>query len=553
MVSVPTTPSSCLLLLAELLRALRIVPDLRIFELARDFARAAPTSHRSQRYLRRSAVRSREVRERGGDLIELARLPWRNSFDERCRIIAVRAHALATVAGLRVSPGRWVAARVRAIMIARRGASFRQARPSFTEICNADPSSSTRSASTSARNVAGDTPLLWILRDNLNLTGTKYGCGMALCGACTVHIDGQPTRSCQTPLSSLKPGVEITTIEGLKTKEAQAVQAAWEKLDVPQCGYCQSGQVMSAAALLAKNKKPDRRRHRRGDGRQRLPLRDLRPHPRRDQGSGEDARLNGDSTMNPMRMRPPCRPAGPMSRRVLPQGDRGRRRRPDARHLGRRRCRAGVRARQDRRQRRCRHVRAERVPAHRPRQHRHRRRQAPRDGPGHLHRVCRRSSPKSSTRRGRRCASKARPPTRSATTTCSGAARRAPAARRRWPTRSSSTGRPAPPRARCWSRRRRSSGMCPPDSIQVKNGVVIARERQEGDVRRARRRRRQASRCPATVKLKDPKDFVYIGKHVPRTDSQAKSNGTATFTQDVKLPGHADRRRRASAALRRQT
>ena len=104
--------------------------------------------------------------------------------------------------------------------------------------------------------VPGDTPLLWILRDNLNLTGTKYGCGMALCGACTVYIEGQPVRSCQTPLSSIKTGADITTIEGLKSKEALAVQAAWEKLDVPQCGYCQSGQVMSAVALLAKKKKP---------------------------------------------------------------------------------------------------------------------------------------------------------------------------------------------------------------------------------------------------------------------------------------------------------
>src|SRR5512143_2514907 len=90
--------------------------------------------------------------------------------------------------------------------------------------------------------VAPDTPLLWILRDHLDLTGTKYGCGMALCGACTVHLDGQPIRSCQTPLSSIKPGVEITTIEGLASKEGAAVKKAWEALDVPQCGYCQSGQ-----------------------------------------------------------------------------------------------------------------------------------------------------------------------------------------------------------------------------------------------------------------------------------------------------------------------
>ena len=107
-----------------------------------------------------------------------------------------------------------------------------------------------------AGGVDGDTPLLWVLRDALGLTGTKYGCGMALCGACTVYVEGKPVRSCQTPLSSLKNGTDITTIEGLKTREARAVQAAWEKLDVPQCGYCQSGQVMAAAALLSKKKKP---------------------------------------------------------------------------------------------------------------------------------------------------------------------------------------------------------------------------------------------------------------------------------------------------------
>ena len=107
-----------------------------------------------------------------------------------------------------------------------------------------------------APSVPGDTPLLWVLRDSLKLTGTKYGCGMALCGASTVYVEGAPVRSCQTPLSSLRQGAEVTTIEGLRTRESQAVQAAWVKLDVPQCGYCQSGQVMSATALLAKNKAP---------------------------------------------------------------------------------------------------------------------------------------------------------------------------------------------------------------------------------------------------------------------------------------------------------
>ena len=107
-----------------------------------------------------------------------------------------------------------------------------------------------------AASVPGDTPLLWILRDSLNLTGTKYGFGKALCGACTVLVEGQPVRSCQVPLSSLKMGTDVTTIEGLKTREAQALQAAWERLDVPQCGYCQSGQLMSAAALLAGNRHP---------------------------------------------------------------------------------------------------------------------------------------------------------------------------------------------------------------------------------------------------------------------------------------------------------
>ncbi|HET9576352.1 MAG TPA: (2Fe-2S)-binding protein [Usitatibacter sp.] len=104
---------------------------------------------------------------------------------------------------------------------------------------------------------APDTPLLWVLRDHLGLTGTKFGCGMALCGACTVHVDGEPVRACVTPASSLA-GKRITTIEGLGARDsvARAVQAAWIEKDVVQCGYCQSGQVMSAVALLAKNKAP---------------------------------------------------------------------------------------------------------------------------------------------------------------------------------------------------------------------------------------------------------------------------------------------------------
>ena len=100
-----------------------------------------------------------------------------------------------------------------------------------------------------------DMPLLWAIRDHANLTGTKFGCGAALCGACTVHIDGQPVRSCVTPVSEAADK-QITTIEGLEGKVAGAVQSAWQRLDVVQCGYCQSGQIMSAIGLLSENKKP---------------------------------------------------------------------------------------------------------------------------------------------------------------------------------------------------------------------------------------------------------------------------------------------------------
>jgi len=105
--------------------------------------------------------------------------------------------------------------------------------------------------------VEGDTPLLWVLRDTLDMKGTKFGCGMALCGACTVHINGQATRSCVTPVSAIGDAA-VTTIEGIgATPIGQKVQAAWMELDVPQCGYCQAGQIMSATALLASTPKPN--------------------------------------------------------------------------------------------------------------------------------------------------------------------------------------------------------------------------------------------------------------------------------------------------------
>ena len=101
-----------------------------------------------------------------------------------------------------------------------------------------------------------DTPLLWVIREQIGLTGTKFGCGIAQCGACSVHINGQVMRSCSLPLSSVKPTDQIVTIEGLSPNASHPVQKAWLALDVPQCGYCQSGQIMAASALLAKNRNP---------------------------------------------------------------------------------------------------------------------------------------------------------------------------------------------------------------------------------------------------------------------------------------------------------
>ncbi|MGF1526742.1 MAG: (2Fe-2S)-binding protein [Candidatus Competibacterales bacterium] len=104
--------------------------------------------------------------------------------------------------------------------------------------------------------VEGTTPLLWVLREQLGLTGTKYGCGIAQCGACTVHIDGRAMRSCVLPVAAVAENMQITTIEGLSSDGSHPVQQAWGELDVPQCGYCQSGMIMAAAALLAENPNP---------------------------------------------------------------------------------------------------------------------------------------------------------------------------------------------------------------------------------------------------------------------------------------------------------
>ena len=105
-------------------------------------------------------------------------------------------------------------------------------------------------------NVEPDTPLLWVIREQIGLTGTKYGCGVAQCGACSIYIDGEIMRSCAMPVSSIKESQKIVTIEGANDRVVQAVQKAWLEHDVPQCGYCQSGQIMAAAALLAQNPKP---------------------------------------------------------------------------------------------------------------------------------------------------------------------------------------------------------------------------------------------------------------------------------------------------------
>ena len=375
-------------------------------------------------------------------------------------------------------------------------------------------------------NVPGDTPLLWILRDYLSMTGTKYGCGMSLCGACTVYIDGNPVRSCSTPLSSIKPGVEITTIEGLKTKESQAVQAAWEKLDVAQCGYCQSGQVMAATALLAKNQASHRRGHRPGDGRQSLPLRDLCAHPGRHQGSVEGARLARRS-MNDIRIENVSRrgflkagsalSAGLIVGVHVPafaqSGSPGKRRNGFCRgELG-----------------------AERVRAHRRRQHGHGDMQASGNGPGQLYRPCHARCGRARRRVGSGPRRRRTGRRGSLQQHAVGAdARHGRVDRDRELVGPAAAGGRS--RARMLVAAAAQRWNVPASSITVKDGVVLhaasKRKATFGELANA------AAALPVAgdAKPKDPKDWVYIGKHVPRKDARAKITGAAIFTQDVKLP-----------------
>ena len=376
------------------------------------------------------------------------------------------------------------------------------------------------------------TPLLWVLRDTLGMTGTKFGCGMALCGACTVHVDGKPVRSCITPVSAVA-GQKITTIEAVgATAVGQKVQAAWAALDVPQCGYCQSGQIMGACALLAEKPDPTDARHRRRHGRQHLPLRDLPPHPRRHpQGRRRQGRVIMAPSTTPSRreflkagaaaaggglvlgvvlpdaLTPAARAAGPAAM-------------PNAWvKIGSDNSITILSARSEM---------GQGVYTAMPTL------------------VAEELEVDLAEDQGRDRAAAASP----TSTPCSGA--RSPAARPRWPRASTSSASPAPRPAPCSSRPRRRSGAWTPPAAARRTASVLGPAGQKatyGELAEA------ASQLPVPkdVKLKEHKELPkYVGKPVNRLDTPAKINGTAEFGIDVKLPGMLYAVARAVPGHRRQ-
>ena len=360
-------------------------------------------------------------------------------------------------------------------------------------------------------------PVLWAIREHAGLTGTKFGCGMAQCGACTVHLE-VAVRSCVLPLAGIA-GKHVTTIEGLQSKPAQAVQAAWVKLQVPQCGYCQSGQIMSATALLEQNPKPtdaDIDAAMNGN----LCRSDLRPHPGGDPRRGRDAgsltmtiELDNTGSVRPSR-RTFLKAAGTVAAVSLTIGF-------DFSGFGRR-------ARRDRARRR---FRAECIPAHHARRHRHRHREARRNGARTgiatiVAEARRRLVARARRKRAGRCALR-EPRVRHD----AGDGRQlghvelvAAAARsRRQGPRDAGIGRGGP---------LEGAGERADDGQWRRHACE---ERQDGRIRHARRRCGKLP-VPDKVTLKQPADFKLIGHPIPRVDASAKSNGTAHFTLDT-TPG----------------
>ena len=387
--------------------------------------------------------------------------------------------------------------------------------------------------------VDGDTPLLWVLRDVLGMTGTKFGCGVALCGACTVHVDGAPTRSCITTIDSVGDSA-VTTIEAIgETPQGKALQQAWLELEVVQCGYCQSGQIMSAAALLAQHAEADRRRHRRRHVRQRLPLRHLSAHPRRDPSrrglregqimpdGSADARLDrrgvlkvgaASAAASPSHVAlPPLLRAGlaadaaapafapnafiRIDRQgvvtlVMPMVEMGQGTYTVARHAAGRG--AGGR---------------------------------PRPGPARARAAQRRALRQPAARTSRRPASRPRSarfwtPLRQAGAV--GRTMLVAAAAKRW----------GVDPATCRAQARRGLGR---------------RRRAPARLRRAGRRRGRAAGAGAdSVALKDPEDFTLIGTPAKRLDAPDKVNGRARVRHRRQAAGHEDRGDRHLAGVRRQ-